>query len=54
MSQKTIKRILFGVFGIALLILAGYEFANAGISTDLVLPGGGGALLSYMAITGAG
>ncbi len=54
MDKKTVKRILFGVGGIVLLILAGHEFANAGIGTDSVLPGGVGALLSYMAITGAG
>ena len=54
MDKKTVKRILYGMFGIVLLILAGHEFANAGISTDSVVPGGAGGLLSYMAITGAG
>ena len=54
MEKKTVKRILYGVAGIVFLILAGQEVAQAGISTDSVLPGGMGALFSYMAISGAG
>ena len=54
MSQKTIKRILFGVIGVVFLVLAGHEFVNAGVSADSVLSGGAGTILLYMAITGPG
>ncbi len=54
MNQKTIRRILIGVIGVVFLVLAGYEFADAGVSADSVLSGGAGTILSYMAITGAG
>ena len=56
MNTKTVKRILFGVVGVGYLIFAGQEMFQAGLSLnmDAALPGGIGAILSYMACTGAG
>jgi len=54
MSLKIIKRILYGIFGVALLVVGGKELLAVGLTLKAVMGLGGGAILGFAAATGAG
>lgn len=54
MDKKTIKRMLYGIVALAFLLIAGREFAVAGVSLESVVAGGAGLCLGFMAVTGMG
>ena len=54
MNKKTITRIVYGLIAVALLVVAGREFATSGMTTEGAAAGGIGVVLAFMAITGAG
>ncbi len=54
MSAKNIKRVLYGVFALVMLLVAGREFAVAGFNSQAAMTGGLGVVFAFMAATGAG
>ena len=54
MSAKTIKRILYGVVAVALLLVGGRELLAAGLTVKAVASLGGALILGYAGATGAG
>ena len=54
MSAKAIKRILYGVVAVALFFVGGKELLAAGLTVKAVMGLGGGAILAFVAATGAG
>ena len=54
MSLKIIKRILYGVFGVALLVVGGKELLATGLNLSSAMGLGVGIIFGFMAATGAG
>jgi hypothetical protein len=53
-SAKTLKRILYGVIGTVLLVVAGHEMVTAGLKAESAMAGGLGLAFAFMGATGAG
>lgn len=54
MSAKNIKRVLYAVVGLAMLLVAGREVATAGFSSEAAMAGSLGVVFAFMAATGVG
>lgn len=54
MKPKTLKRILYFVMAAVFLGFAGFEWAQAGLTSETYVAGGFGALMAIMGATGAG
>lgn len=54
MDAKTVKRILYGVFAAALLVVGARELAASGFTPTTIFAGGVGLILLFNAITGHG
>jgi hypothetical protein len=54
MKQKTLKRILYFGMAAVFLAMAGYEWSHAGLTSQVYVAGGFGAIMAIFGITGAG
>ena len=54
MNAKAIKRILYGVVALALLLVGGRELLAAGLTVKAIGGLGGALILGFAAATGAG
>ena len=54
MSAKLGKRIVFGIVAAMFLFVAGRDMYAAGMDAGSALMAGGGLILGYMAVSGAG
>jgi hypothetical protein len=54
MNAKLGKRVVYGIVAAMFLYVAGRDAYAAGLDAGSALMGGGGLILAYMAISGAG
>jgi hypothetical protein len=54
MSSKNIKRVLYGVVALAMLLVAGRELLSTGLTSEAAMAGSLGVVFGFMAATGAG
>lgn len=54
MTSRNIKRILYLVAAAIFLGIAGYEYAQAGFTTETILGGFAGVIFGIFAATGTG
>lgn len=54
MKAKTLRRIMYFSMAAVFLGFAGYQWAQAGLTSDTYVAGGFGALMAIMGATGAG
>jgi hypothetical protein len=54
MNAKTVKRVIYGAVGLALLVVAGREMVVAGLNPEAAMASGIGLVFGFMALTGAG
>ena len=54
MSAKLIKRVLFGIVAVMFLYVGGRDMYAVGLQAGPALMAGGGLILGYMSISGAG
>ena len=54
MNAKLVKRVVFGVVAAMFLFVGGRDMYAAGLQAGPALMAGGGLILGYMSITGAG
>lgn len=54
MKAKTLRRILYFTMAGVFLGFAGYQWAQAGLTSDTYVAGGFGALMAIMGATGSG
>ena len=54
MKSRTLKRILYFVFAAVFLGFAGYEWSQAGFTSDTYIAGGFAAFMIMLGATGTG
>lgn len=54
MNAKLLKRVLYGIVAAMFLYVGGRDMYTAGLQAGPALMTGGGLILGYMSITGAG
>ena len=54
MNVKLVKRIIYGIVAVLFLFVGGRDMYAAGLQAGPALMAGGGLILGYMSISGAG